>query len=141
MLHLLINPVSRYTLFFQLPKPFKFDTKPQNTNSALQISLPHPFKSGKLSYQRKENSGIAPSTMQTEASKKVTCIMYSYFVIYMCCTFISISIYIIHIIRLVCISGTAEHRGWVGYRARPKIWPRLFEAGPLLNFPPSWALI
>lgn len=31
MLHLLINPVSRYTLFFQLPKPFKFDTKPQNT--------------------------------------------------------------------------------------------------------------
>ena len=48
MLHLLINPVSRYTLFFQLPKPFKFDTKPQNTNL---ITLLHPFKSGKLSLQ------------------------------------------------------------------------------------------
>lgn len=113
MLHLLINPVSRYTLFFQLPKPFKFDTKPQNTNSSLQITLLHPFKSGKLSHQRKEKSGTAPSSIQTEASKKVNCIIDSYFIIYMSCTFI-FSIYIIHIIRLVCISGTAEHRGWVG---------------------------
>ena len=103
MLHLLINPVSRYTLFFQLPKPFKVGAKPQNTNSALQITLPHPFKSGKLSHQRKENSGTAPSTIQTEASKKETCIIDSYFIIYMCCTYISISIYIIHIIRLVSL--------------------------------------
>ena len=92
MLHLLINPVSRYTLFFQLPKPFKFDAKPQNTNSALQITLLHPFKSGKLSHQGKENSGTAPSTIQTEASKKVTRIIDPYFIIYMCCTFISITI-------------------------------------------------
>ena len=148
MLHLLINPVSRYTLFFQLPKQFKFDTKPQNTNSALQITLLHPFKSDKLSHQRKENSRTAASTIQTEASKKVTCIIDSYFIIYMCCTFISISVYIIHIIRLVCIIQGPRSIGAGWARARPKIWPRLFEAGRLLNFPPNristysrWALI
>ena len=112
MLHLLINAVSRYTLFFQLPKPFKFDIN--RKTQILRYRSLHYTHSKVTNYLTEGKRTAEQSTIQTEASKKVTCIIDSYFVIYMCCTFISISIYIIHIIRLVCISGTTEHRGWGG---------------------------